>query len=139
MSKKTREHMLPILVIIFHYVDTNGKVRRTVAGMKQVSGSKTGENLATVVMEVIRDWEIQHNLGYFIMNNASDNDVMMRHLALFDARESNVAVDIDATLNLSLSLSVEARDEMRHSVQLLRVPVLVDSQFDHHIAQELTK
>lgn len=52
------------------------------AGMKEVSGNKTGENLASIVMEIIKDWEIQSQLGYFMMDNASDNDVMMRHVTL---------------------------------------------------------
>lgn len=50
----------------------NGKVRRPVAGMKPINGNKTGENLAAVVMEVVKDWEIQYNLGYFMMDIAAD-------------------------------------------------------------------
>lgn len=52
------------------------------AGMKQVSGNKTGENLASVVLEVMKDWGIQYNLGWFMMDNASDNDVMMRFISI---------------------------------------------------------
>jgi hypothetical protein len=50
--------------------------------MREISGSHTGENLAIPVIEVIKDWNIQHNLGYFMMDNASDNDTMIRAIAL---------------------------------------------------------
>lgn len=78
----TSPNGLPILALIFHYLGANKKVRRTVAALRELSGSHTGENLASVVMEVVKDWDIQHKLGYFMMDNASDNDVMIRHVAI---------------------------------------------------------
>lgn len=71
-----------ILAVILIYVDANGKVRRTMAGMREILGNKTGERLCVMVMEIIKEWEIQLNLGYFMMDNAADNDVMMRHISL---------------------------------------------------------
>ena len=46
--------------------------------MREVFSNKTRENLTIIIMEVIKDWEVQEILGYFMMDNAVDNDVMMR-------------------------------------------------------------
>jgi hypothetical protein len=78
----TSTNGLPILVIIFSYITKRGKLRRTVAAMKKVLGSHTGENLAHVVMDVVKEWNIQSNLGYFMMDNAENNDTMMAEIAL---------------------------------------------------------
>jgi hypothetical protein len=40
--------------------------------MKEVSGKHSGENLAAVVLQVVKDWEIEDNLGYFMMDNADN-------------------------------------------------------------------
>lgn len=52
------------------------------AAMREVSGRHTGANLAEVVLEVIKEWEIQDNLGYFMMDNANNNDTMLKDVAI---------------------------------------------------------
>jgi hypothetical protein len=49
--------------------------------VKEIEGNHQGENLAPLVMEVIKDWEIAEKLGYFVMDNASNNDTMMRWIS----------------------------------------------------------
>jgi hypothetical protein len=78
----TSTNDLPILVIILHYVDQNGITRRNVAAMKEVDGAHTGENLSVPVLEVIKEWGIQANLGYFMMDNADNNNTMIKSIAL---------------------------------------------------------
>jgi hypothetical protein len=68
--------------VILHYVDKKGKTRRNVATMKEVDGSHTGENLSVPALAVIKEWGIQDNLGYFMMDNADNNDTMMKSIAL---------------------------------------------------------
>jgi len=53
-----------------------------VAAIREISGKHNGENLAAVVMEVIKEWNIQEKLGYFMMDNAENNDTMMKQIAL---------------------------------------------------------
>ena len=68
--------------MIFHYVNKHGKLRKTIAAIREVSGEHTGDNLAEVVMKVIKEWGIQEKLGYFIMDNAPNNDTMIRKIAM---------------------------------------------------------
>jgi hypothetical protein len=50
--------------------------------MKEVDGAHTGENLSVPVLEVIKEWGIQENLGYFMMDNADNNNTMIKSIAL---------------------------------------------------------
>jgi hypothetical protein len=78
----TSTNHLPIIVVIFHYVSKSGAVHVTVAAMREVSGSHNGRNLADVVMAVVKEWKIQNKLGYFMMDNAENNDTMMKEIGL---------------------------------------------------------
>src|SRR5438105_320061 len=47
--------------------------------MKRVKGSYSGENIAEAIIPIIRDIGIkQSQLGYFIGDNASPNDIAIR-------------------------------------------------------------
>jgi hypothetical protein len=50
--------------------------------MKEVNRSYTGENLSVSMLTVIKEWGIQDNLGYFMMDNIENNDTMMKSIAL---------------------------------------------------------
>jgi BED zinc finger len=72
----------PILGVVAHYIDEKGTLAKAVLSMKEVIGVHDGDNLAGVVMSVITEWEIQDKLGYFVMDNAPNNDTMMRQISL---------------------------------------------------------
>jgi hypothetical protein len=46
--------------------------------MKEIQGSHDGENVAPIVEEVLEEWGIISTLGYLQMDNASNNDTMIR-------------------------------------------------------------
>jgi hypothetical protein len=50
--------------------------------MKEVVGEYLGENMSKYVLEVLIKYNIIKNLGYFVMDNALDNDMMMALLFL---------------------------------------------------------
>ena len=41
----------------------------------------SSENIAKYLLEVIKDYEIKKNLGYIIIDNALDNDIIMTSLS----------------------------------------------------------
>jgi hypothetical protein len=49
-----------------------------------MEGEHSGENLAKYLQEVVADWGISSKLGYIQMDNATNNDTMMRE---FEDRE----------------------------------------------------
>jgi hypothetical protein len=46
-----------------------------------VNGAKSGQLIAEITADVINDYEIGQNLGAFMMDNATDNDIMLKELA----------------------------------------------------------
>jgi len=68
----------PILGVTAVYIGEDGELEHTVLAVKEIEGTHEGENLAPVVMAVIEDWQIAEKLGYFVMDNATNNDTMMR-------------------------------------------------------------
>ena len=49
--------------------------------MKEVDGEHSGENIAKYIHQVILDYGIEKNLGYFVMDNAPNNDTMITNLS----------------------------------------------------------
>jgi hypothetical protein len=48
--------------------------------LREIQGSHDGENIAPIVEEVLEEWGIISKLGYLQMDNASNNDTMIRAL-----------------------------------------------------------
>ena len=76
----TSPNILPIVAIIAHYISEDNKLESAVLALKEIQGSHDGENIAPIVEEVLEDWGIVSKLGYLQMDNASNNDTMIRAL-----------------------------------------------------------
>ncbi|KAG7410232.1 putative AC transposase [Fusarium oxysporum f. sp. raphani] len=64
-----------ILGVIAMWIDTTGKRRTTVLGIRRVYGEHTGENLGSVVLELLKEYDIGGDeIGYFMLDNTSSND-----------------------------------------------------------------
>ncbi|RFN45157.1 putative ac transposase [Fusarium flagelliforme] len=64
-----------ILGVIAMWIDTTGKRRTTVLSIRRVYGEHTGENLGSVVLELLKEYDIGGDeIGYFMLDNASSND-----------------------------------------------------------------
>jgi hypothetical protein len=48
--------------------------------LREIQGSHDGENIAPIVEEVLEEWGIISKLGYLQMDNASNNDTIIRAL-----------------------------------------------------------
>ena len=82
----TSTNNLALLGIIGHYITENGELRQSILGLREVHGRHTGENQASIVVNVIREFGIASKIGYFMMDNATNNDTMINALSglLFD-------------------------------------------------------
>jgi hypothetical protein len=71
-----------ILGVTAVYVDEDGTLEKCVLAIKTVIGGHDGINQSMYVMDVIRDWGIASKLGYMNMDNATNNDVTIKQIAL---------------------------------------------------------
>jgi hypothetical protein len=76
----TSPNSIPILAIIAHYISEDNKLESSVLALREIQGSHDGENIAPIVEEVLEEWGIISKLGYLQMDNASNNDTMIRAL-----------------------------------------------------------
>lgn len=76
----TSPNCLPILGVVAHYISEDGKLESTTLALVNVEGAHTGENLSKYIQHVVGDWGIASKLGYMQMDNASNNDTLIKEL-----------------------------------------------------------
>ena|SRR6266536_976630 len=88
----TSPNSLAILGIIAHFVDINSNLQAVTLVLKDIIGDYIGEHLVTAILEVLGDnnWQLLRNLGYFTIDNALNNDTMMRAI-----QRGNISILID--------------------------------------------
>lgn len=72
---------LAVLGIIGHYISETGNLEHSVLALKELDGAHTGKNQALSIMEVINEYGIATKVGYFVMDNATNNDTMIQALS----------------------------------------------------------
>lgn len=73
---------LALLGAIAHYVNSQGDLEEVLICLKEVEGPHTGENLSQYILQALDDFDITPRLGYFQMDNAPNNDVMLREVSI---------------------------------------------------------
>lgn len=76
---------LALIAIIVHYIDTQGNAKQRLLAVKEVEGEHSGLNIAGVLLEVFKDYQIGRQIGYFVVDNAQNNDTAIEEVlrALF--------------------------------------------------------
>ena len=70
-----------ILGVVAMWIDTAGKRQTTVLGIRRVYGEHTGENLGSVVLGLLEEYDIGGDqIGYFMLDNASSNDTAVEFI-----------------------------------------------------------
>jgi hypothetical protein len=63
------------LGIVAHYVDSQGNLKDLPIALPQLTGAHSGERIAEVVCKTLQEFGInQLKVGYFVLDNASNND-----------------------------------------------------------------
>jgi hypothetical protein len=71
----TSPNCYAIMAIIAHYIDSNGGRQAKLIALRSLDGEHTGENMAALLLKVFREYKIGGRIGFFILDNASTNDV----------------------------------------------------------------
>jgi hypothetical protein len=66
-------HML--IAVITHYVNKFFQNVTRLIALRNLRGSHSRENIATLLIEIIKDFEIEDLLGYFVIDNTEFNDI----------------------------------------------------------------
>mgnify|MGYP001554386879 CR=1 FL=1 len=61
-----------------HYVDSNFRLQSRVLGTREYSGSHTGEALASMLLDVLEEWQLQGKVVLVTVDNASNMTKALR-------------------------------------------------------------
>lgn len=64
-----------IISVNAHFIDKGGKRRTERLAFRRMLGEHTGNNIAAALLAVITEWSIRGRVGYFMADNAANNDV----------------------------------------------------------------
>lgn len=67
--------------VVAHWMDQTLRLHSTVLGMRRFKGRHTGENQAKHFWDIIKTYQITANIGYFTLDNASNNDTALKYIA----------------------------------------------------------
>ena len=62
-----------------HYTSESSQLEHS---LRELDGKHSGQNIAGCIMQVINDYGIASKVGYFMMDNADNNDTMMEALSV---------------------------------------------------------
>jgi hypothetical protein len=77
----TSPNALAILGMIAHYTSESGQLEHSVLALRELDGKHSGQNIASLIMQIINDYGVASKVGYFMMDNADNNDTMMEALS----------------------------------------------------------
>ena len=76
----TSPNYYAIIAIVSHFMDSKGQRQTKLLAIRRLEGEHSGENIAGTVLQVIREYKISKRIGYFVLDNASSNDVAVDHI-----------------------------------------------------------
>jgi len=76
----TSPNFKAMIAITAHWTDQNWKIKSTLMAIQEIEGDHDGENISEVVHGVLKEFKMVNRIGYFIGDNASNNDTAMEWL-----------------------------------------------------------
>lgn len=80
------------LGIVAHWVDTAGNLHGLLLGLRRFHGAHTGSNQACHFWSVVEDFQITRKIGYFTLDNATNNDSALIEISTL---LSNIGIAFD--------------------------------------------
>jgi hypothetical protein len=136
----TSPNSLAILGIVAHYISATGNLDTSVLALREVNGEHSGENQAVEILDVINDYGIASKVGYFVMDNATNNDTMIKELSkklkekheiIWDPRPHRLRCN-GHVINLAVQAFLFASDEedisQDNNTELLSSPTEIEME-----------
>lgn len=79
----TSPNYMSMLGIIAHFPALNGTPLSILLALRRVYGSHSGSNLSDILIQVLNEYELIEKIGWFMLDNCSNNDTMLEHLSIY--------------------------------------------------------
>ena len=111
---------LNLLIVVSHFVNENMQQQIILLALKKLQKTHFDENMIQIVFATLNDYEIRNKLNYFVMNNAKNNDIMMKIISKIFRLQHDIDYD-----------SIEHRLRcLSHIINLVVQTYLFDKHFD---------
>lgn len=77
----TLKNLLSLNGIVIHYIGAKYATKTCLLALPEQDGSHTEASIAEAVARVIKEYRIKGKIGYFMLDNASNNESCMKELA----------------------------------------------------------
>ena len=69
-----------IMAICAHFIDQYGVWQTKLLALRNVEGKYSGENMAAIVLKVIKEYGISCQIRYFMLDNVTANDTYVNYI-----------------------------------------------------------
>ena len=83
-----------LIAIIGHWTASDLSLKTVLLAIREIDGSHSGENIGGKVFEVIQEYGVVPNLGYCVLDNASNNDTALNIIAKLMFESYNIIYDV---------------------------------------------
>ena len=73
----TSPNSIAILRVTAQFINKQSKLQSLVLAIREVEKEYTGENMSKYLFNVIKEYKIKKNLGYIVINNALNNNIII--------------------------------------------------------------
>jgi hypothetical protein len=77
----TSRSLLTLCGIVVHFINNTGKLCTFLLSLPELVGSHAGVNIVEYITTIIQDYQIHDRIGYFVLDNADNNDTAVADLA----------------------------------------------------------
>ena len=116
-----------MLIIVSHFINENIQQETLLLALKKLQEAHIDENMTVIVLQTLNEYEIRDKLDYFVMNNAKNNDTMMKTISRTLQKQHDI--DYDSTkhrlrcINHIINLTIQAYLFDKHSDVEYRIVV----------------
>lgn len=76
----TSPNSLALMAVIAHFADKDYRVQTRLLALHRLYEEHSGENQAELFADVLKDYELTNKIGYFVTDNASNNNTAINVL-----------------------------------------------------------
>jgi hypothetical protein len=78
----TLSSCISLMGVIAHYTDNTFRNRTIMIALKRLHETHSGENMASLLIEIINDFDLKERLRYFLTDNVGSNDTCVHHILI---------------------------------------------------------
>jgi hypothetical protein len=78
----TLPNCISLIGVVAHYADNIFKNRTIMIALKRLHEAHFGENMGSLLIEIINDFDFKERLRYFVTNNINSNDTCVYHILI---------------------------------------------------------